>query len=202
MESSPEQSGYYIVERGEKKGPLELLVLQTMQRQGTLAEDTLVWQDGMADWQPARVVLTSMFTTGETLHTLTLASRGQRVLAGIIDFILIIVPMNLLIGPSAVVTLGAALLGELAYPIFNAIYAGLLVAGPWQATVGMKVLGLKVVNASGGKPSPGSSWGRALASILSCYVFGLGYWLLFFTERHQTLHDLLARTLVVKDSAK
>jgi hypothetical protein len=57
MDTTPSQNGYYVVEQGQKKGPLELLALQSIRQQGTLSESTLIWTDGMADWQPARKVL-------------------------------------------------------------------------------------------------------------------------------------------------
>jgi uncharacterized RDD family membrane protein YckC len=195
---------YFVVEQGQKIGPLDLSVLETMRRDGTLSETTLMWRDGMADWQPARTVVPQIFSSGvatpEPPVSLHLAGRGQRVLAGIIDFLVVIVPMNLLIGPSAIVTAGVTLLGNLAYPVANAIYVALLLSSRWQATLGMKLLGLKVVDYSGQKPSSDRCWGRGLSSILSWFpLFGIGYLMVFFTPRHQTLHDMMAGTLVVKE---
>jgi len=70
----------------------------------------------------------------------------------------------------------------------------------WQATVGKKLLGLRVVDLHGSKPSPARIWGRSLASLLSWFpLFGIGYLMVFFTPRHQTLHDMMAGTLVVKE---
>lgn len=201
MDSTLRENGYYLVEQGQKRGPLQMSALETMRQQGTLSETTLIWKDGMTDWQPARTVVPEIFLsvaiTPQPPLSLALAARGQRVLAGIIDFLVVVVPMQVLIGPSAIVTAGVALFGELAYPIANAVYVALLISGGWQATLGMKLLGLKVVDYSGGKPSRDRCWGRGFASILSCYLLGFGYLLLFFTPRHQTLHDLMAKTLVV-----
>jgi hypothetical protein len=38
--------------------------------------------------------------------------------------------------------------------------------------------------------------------ILSGSFFAFGYWLMFFTARQQTLHDLIAGTLVVRSAGE
>jgi uncharacterized RDD family membrane protein YckC len=183
--------GYYIVEAGQKKGPLQLSDLQVMRRQGTLAEDTLVWRDGMADWQLANTVLPEIFSAGTVRYSI--ASPEQRILAGVID-ICIVQALILLI----VIFTGG--LFEFGFPLANAIYGGVMMSTLWQATVGKKLLGLKVVDVNGSKPSSGRIWGRSLASLLSWFpLFGIGYLMVFFTARHQTLHDMMAATLVVKE---
>ena len=89
---------------------------------------------------------------------------------------------------------------EFGFPLANAIYGGVMMSSLWQATVGKKLLGLKVVDVNGSKPSSGRIWGRSLASLLSWFpLFGIGYLMVFFTPRHQTLHDMMAGTLVVKE---
>ena len=182
---------YFVVEEGERKGPLNLSVLETMHRDGSLSETTLMWRDGMADWQPARKVLPEIFSGGTV--TYSIAEPGQRVLAGVID-ICIVQALILLI----VIFTGG--LFEFGFPLANAIYGGVMMSSLWQATVGKKLLGLKVVDVNGGKPSSGRIWGRSLASLLSWFpLFGIGYLMVFFTARHQTLHDMMAATLVVKE---
>ena len=197
MDATSSQNGYYVVEQGQKKGPLQLSVLQSMRQQGTLSESTLVWTDGMADWQPARTVLPGIFAqpivaapgptepqAGERAN-LTIAHPKWRFLAGVIDVCILSVP--------------SIFLTPVGGYILSLIYEAITMASDWQGTVGMKLLGLKVVDYSGHKISMGRSWGRALASIVSTIPLSLGYWLLFFTPRRQTLHDMLASTLVVKD---
>jgi uncharacterized RDD family membrane protein YckC len=151
----------------------------------------LIWTDGMADWQPARKVLPEIFSGGTV--TYSIAEPGQRVLAGVID-ICIVQALILLI----VIFTGG--LFEFGFPLANAIYGGVMMSSLWQATVGKKLLGLKVVDVNGSKPSSGRIWGRSLASLLSWFpLFGIGYLMVFFTARHQTLHDMMAATLVVKE---
>ncbi len=196
------ENGYYIVEQGQKKGPVSLSALQTMRQQGTLIESSLVWRDGMTDWQPAASLLPQLFPAGQAPTELYVATAGQRILVGLIDLCILWLPVQMIILPVAAATLGAGFLLQLTYPIVNAVYGGIIIGSSWQASVGMKLLGLKVVDYSGRKPSPGQCWGRALGSILSWCVLGIGNLLVFFTPRHQALHDLMAGTLVVKSNRK
>jgi uncharacterized RDD family membrane protein YckC len=194
MDANQTDNGYYIVEQGQKKGPLNVSTLETMRTAGTLSDTTLVWRDGMTDWQPARAVLPTLFSE-DTIVSYVVAGPGQRMLSGIIDIFVV----QLLIILLALVTAGFGLLVELGYPLANALYAGVMVSNTWRGTVGKTVLGLKVIDAGGGVVSAGQAWGRAFASILSWFpLFGIGNLFVFFTPRHQALHDMMAGTLVVK----
>jgi uncharacterized RDD family membrane protein YckC len=71
--------------------------------------------------------------------------------------------------------------------------------GPGQATLGKKLVGLKIYDQNGGPISAGQSIGRILSMIfLSSLFLGLGYFLALFTEKKQALHDLVAGTVVIK----
>ena len=52
---SPEHSWYYL-EDGETRGPLAAAQLKRLFQSGQLGPDTLVWRQGMRDWQPARAL--------------------------------------------------------------------------------------------------------------------------------------------------
>jgi uncharacterized RDD family membrane protein YckC len=198
-------TGYYVVERGQKKGPLTIAGLETMRQAGALTQSTLLWIDGMADWEPASKVVPQIFfhavsdpaevTRSEPQKvTLKLAHPKWRFLGGVIDACILYLPMQIVLIPLGVFTWGVGFAAELVVPC---LYEALLMASGWQGTVGMKVLGLKVVDYSGHKLSFGQSFGRAAAAIISLPFF-VGYWFIFFTKRHQTLHDMIAKTLVVR----
>lgn len=68
----------------------------------------------------------------------------------------------------------------------------------WQATVGKKVLGLKVTDLDGNRISFGKASGRFFGKILSGMILNIGFIMAGFTDKKQALHDLLASTLVVK----
>ncbi len=68
----------------------------------------------------------------------------------------------------------------------------------WQATLGKKLLGMKVVDYAGNRISFGRATGRYFAGFLSVLLLFIGLIMVAFTKRKQALHDKLASTLVVK----
>jgi hypothetical protein len=45
-------TSWYYVRDGEQKGPVEQSEFESLVSEGTIGAGTLVWQEGMADWQP------------------------------------------------------------------------------------------------------------------------------------------------------
>ncbi|HEY6100349.1 MAG TPA: RDD family protein [Anaeromyxobacter sp.] len=66
------------------------------------------------------------------------------------------------------------------------------------ATLGKRLLGLRVVGPDGARPSLARSAARSALVVLSVGLFGLGVVLALFTRSGRALHDLLARTWVVE----
>jgi uncharacterized RDD family membrane protein YckC len=79
------------------------------------------------------------------------------------------------------------------------LYFSFLESSSWQATIGKKLLKLKVTGMHGNRIGFGKATGRYFAQILSGMICFIGYIMVAFTEKKQGLHDLLAGTLVVKD---
>lgn len=67
-----------------------------------------------------------------------------------------------------------------------------------QATVGKQALGVKVTDLGGRRISFGRALARCAGKVVSALVLGLGFVTAAFTAKKQALHDVLARTLVVK----
>lgn len=78
------------------------------------------------------------------------------------------------------------------------VYSSALHSSSWQATIGKKVLGMKVVDYSGERISFGRATGRYFASFLSTLILGIGFMMVGWTKRKQSLHDFMANTLVVR----
>ena len=78
------------------------------------------------------------------------------------------------------------------------VYSSVLHSSSWQATIGKKVLGMKVVDYSGERISFGRATGRYFASFLSTLILGIGFMMVGWTKRKQGLHDFMANTLVVR----
>ena len=79
------------------------------------------------------------------------------------------------------------------------LYEALLTSSSWQATVGKRLLSLKVTDLEGNRISFARATGRFFAKILSRMIWHIGFIMVAFTQRKQGLHDLLAGTLVRKE---
>lgn len=81
------------------------------------------------------------------------------------------------------------------------LYEALLTSSSWQATVGKRILDLKVTDELGNPISFEKATGRFFAKILSGLLFCFGFLMVAFSARKQGLHDMLAGTLVMKTDA-
>ncbi|GFK92601.1 hypothetical protein NNJEOMEG_00426 [Fundidesulfovibrio magnetotacticus] len=77
------------------------------------------------------------------------------------------------------------------------LYYALQESSPVQATLGKRIMGLKVMDLEGRRISFGRATGRYAAKLLSGGLLLLGYAMILFTKKRQGLHDLLAGTVVV-----
>jgi len=138
---------------------------------------------------------------------------GARLGAFVIDIIIInmagtvvVLPVSILL---ALILPGLGADGELA-EIAGGIAGGLIgIAVSWlyeaamlsssrQATLGKQALGLMVIDLNGRRLSFGRATGRNFARYVSALTLLIGYLIQPFTAKRQTLHDMLAGTLVVK----
>jgi uncharacterized RDD family membrane protein YckC len=90
------------------------------------------------------------------------------------------------------------LLNSLFSVIFMWLYYALQESSNAEATLGKRAMSLRVLDLSGEKISFGRATGRHFGKILSGLLLLIGYLMQPFTERRQTLHDLMAGCIVVK----
>ena len=70
----------------------------------------------------------------------------------------------------------------------------------WQATLGKKVLNLRVTDMAGARISFGKATGRHFAKLITGLIpLGIGFAMAGLTEKRQALHDMLASCLVLRD---
>jgi uncharacterized RDD family membrane protein YckC len=70
----------------------------------------------------------------------------------------------------------------------------------WQATLGKKVLNLRVTDLYGAPVSFSRATGRHFGKLITGLIpLGVGFMLAGLTERRQALHDMLASCLVLRD---
>jgi uncharacterized RDD family membrane protein YckC len=94
--------------------------------------------------------------------------------------------------------MGAVLMVALLAFLGTWFYYALLQSSSRQATLGQLALGLRVTDLEGRRVSFARASGRHFAIVLTGLTFGIGYLMVVFTTRKQTLHDLVAGTLVVR----
>lgn len=91
---------------------------------------------------------------------------------------------------------------EQAFNLLGVLVAWLYYAGMessrHQATLGKKLLSMKVTDRNGGKVTFARATGRHFAKFISGLILFIGYIMVAFTQKKQGLHDMLADTFVVK----
>jgi uncharacterized RDD family membrane protein YckC len=130
------------------------------------------------------------------------AGFWRRFAALLIDGILLGIAgtiIGLPFGPSDPTDPGSNIAGLISL-VGGIAYYVLMESSTRQATVGKMALGLKVTDLEGGRISAGTALVRYLSKILSALILFIGFIMAGFTLRKQALHDIIARTLVIKVS--
>lgn len=158
------------------------------------------------------------------MNNFRLAGFGKRLIAYILDIIILTIGFSLIFIPfggifaflgfnsrgfdgdlssgeaAALAATGISFIGIILLAIVAPIiYDGLMIASPRQATLGMNIMRIKVIKENGEMLNSSESFIRALVK----YVTGQFCFLLFlvclFNKEEQNLHDLAARTLVIEE---
>ena len=132
------------------------------------------------------------------------ASFWQRLLALILDGIIVSIPANIFaasLGASIAITGGGFHYrsgGSGLQTLFFILYEALLITYWNGQTIGKKAVGIRVV-ARGGQPVPlGMAFVRCLMKVVSGMVLCLGYLWMLWDPNKQTWHDKVADTYVVR----
>lgn len=66
--SIPQQAHFHVAINGAATGPFDLITLSSMVASKSLTPESLVWQEGMANWMPAKTVpaIAALFNNGPT----------------------------------------------------------------------------------------------------------------------------------------
>ncbi|NTU76527.1 MAG: RDD family protein [Alphaproteobacteria bacterium] len=140
------------------------------------------------------------------------AGFGRRTFAMIIDLIILFLAAALALLPfSIVVGLAQFLLlpllpmsgvVSLSYYMLMAVvawlYFALMESSDWGATLGKRIMRLRVMDSEGNPLGFMRASLRYFAKYISCFIFMLGFLMAAFTPKKQTLHDLIADALVMK----
>lgn len=87
--------------------------------------------------------------------------------------------------------------------IINAVvswlYSALQESSPVMATMGKRAMGLKVTDLRGGRISFAQATGRHFGKYVSFIILLIGYFMMLWDDKNQTLHDKMAGTLVISE---
>jgi len=132
----------------------------------------------------------------------------KRLIASIIDTIVLIIPGNLLrdmigsflsydpLDPESNIY-SYVFLSQLVGICLIWLYDSILESSKWQATLGKIALGIVVTDENGSRITWSRATGRYFCKILSAIPIGLGFLIAGFTKRKQAFHDIVARTYVI-----
>lgn len=124
-------------------------------------------------------------------ETLEYAGFWERFAAGILEGLILIIP-NFFLQYLAGTT------GTVLNIVMVWLYSALQESGPAQATIGKKAMGIRVISEEGERLSFGQATGRHFGKWISALILLIGYFMMLWDEKKQTLHDKIADALVVK----
>lgn len=194
---------YTVVINGKPQGPYEFEQLKTL----AIKPGTFIRKPGMDDYKEAHEFeeLRELFGFHfQQTAPQYFASFDQRLLASIIDYFFL--TMGYVIAMLLVfifveekmqrIAVGVAFLPII--PVAKLVYSSFAEASAAQATIGKRLLDIKVTNLMGNRISIGVAMGRNLAKAISTAPLFFGYLYSFLNKKQQCWHDLIAETLVVK----
>ncbi|HEY2583172.1 MAG TPA: RDD family protein [Mucilaginibacter sp.] len=205
--------GYFILEDGEQTGPYtfdELTELEIDIHTRILPPNTDSWQDAcdLPELYPYFEAQGIYLPTGDNL-----ASFGWRFLAFIIDVIVLSFLMDFILG--VLILNGVSIKLHSYNDIFKIpkaelqyltlitlltliVYNAICEASPMRGSIGKRILKIVVVDIDGIRLSFFNALLRSIGKAASIYFLYLGFLSILFTEYRQAVHDLLAKTYVVK----
>lgn len=114
-------------------------------------------------------------------QSMVYASFGERLVARLIDGLILIVPSMFL----------PFIVPWLYYAFQEGSESG--------ATIGKRAMNIRVVSEGGLSIGFGTATGRFFGHLLNIFTFFVGYLMMLFNAKNQCLHDLITSTVVIKD---
>jgi uncharacterized RDD family membrane protein YckC len=124
------------------------------------------------------------------------AGFGSRLISLIVDVIIVGV-VNFIVQFVVAMALDSQALSSIIGIVISLGYLVYFFSSTGQ-TVGMKLLGIKAVDANGQTLSAGAALLRAVAAWVSAIILFIGYLMMLWDGRKQTLHDKVAGSYIVK----
>ncbi|NJK93215.1 MAG: RDD family protein [Blastochloris sp.] len=217
----------FIATAEGEKTELSLAEFEKQVKTFEIQPSQMVWFNGREVWSRADVAFPQMFAAatdrppvenplphyssgpsskpiGYAPSGRILAHPGMRILAWLLDFIIINVLTLIAITPVVTVLFLIPVLGWIVGFLMTIVgpiiiiffYNVYLPISKYRGTPGQLILGMQMEGADGERIRIGQAIGRCFASIVSFIVFVLGFFWAFLDERCQTWHDKWSGTFV------
>lgn len=194
---------YIVVLDGKPQGPYTLSQIKEL----NIKPDSFVRKPGMDDYKEAHEFAELRELLGfhyQQTAPQYFASFDQRLLASAIDFFILLIfyiffvlLLFIFINDKGL-RISTALTFLAFVPLAKIIYGSFAEASIKQATIGKRLLDIKVTDMMGNKIELSVSFGRNFAKFFSVLPFFFGYLYSFLNKKQQCFHDLIVGTLVIK----
>lgn len=215
-------TNWYFSLQGQQYGPVPLLELRQRIAGAQLQPGDLVWHPSLPNWvmpstlpQFADIQVPLQYQNAYLNQGGGYAGFWLRVGASIIDALVLWIPGVLIQLPFQFMLQSqmrgvrpgqfppASFFGMLAgiYAIdicMRWLYFALMESSGKQGTLGKMACGIKVTDMDGNRIGFGQATGRYFGKIVSGLTIGIGFIMAGTTEKKQGLHDIMAKTLVVR----
>ncbi|UKT64352.1 RDD family protein [Pedobacter mucosus] len=195
---------YTVVINGKPEGPYTLSELKNL----NIQPNTFVRTPKMDDYKEAHAIPELRELLGFSFQKTApqyFAAFDQRLLATVIDHflifmiycILILFSYNFIQEKDQRILIFLTLFPSIF--IFKLVYGSFAEAAKNQATVGKKLINIKVTDLEGSRISLSTSFIRNFSKIVSIIPIYFGYLYSFLNKKNQCWHDIAANTLVIKE---
>ena len=136
----------------------------------------------------------------ETDITVKYAGFWLRTAAFILDGIILYIPRTIIywLSIASNISPNPEQTGALVNLLITWAYFAILPSCPLQATLGMKICGLRVCDYDYQKISFSKSALRSIGMFVSVIILMVGCIIVAFTQKKQALHDFMTKTYVIK----
>ncbi|MGO4876680.1 RDD family protein [Pedobacter psychrotolerans] len=199
---NPDQ--YTVVINGKPQGPYVLSDLEGL----NITPNTFIRKPGMDDYKEAHAIPELHELLGFKYQKTApqyFAAFDQRLLASVIDHFIIFGIYTVIILTSYIFIQGKderIMAFIVPFPVIfivKLIYGVFAESSSRQATIGKRMLNIKVTDLEGSRINTGRSMARNFSKILSVIPVFFGYLYCFLNKKNQCWHDITADTLVIKD---
>ena len=198
---------YYFNIDGHRAGPFSDDQIRDQVVREKINQESLAWKEGMSEWAAVKNVpeLMAAFPAipaappplpgasvppplPEVAGAQGYAEFGPRLLAGLIDGLILLIPY--VVAGSIIPFVGGLLVGLGYYLYFMSESGG-------GQTIGYKAMKIKLVGEGTGQPVP--MGGPLVLWYLVLAFVGFIGWIWYFTdEKHRMLHNIASNTVVIK----